>query len=168
MAEQGESPPRAPEPVGTPATGTKIGTSSLTVGRFGYTGGTGKHRLVFPHAEAHAIDGRTGTVAYGAADLAFDDLEGRIDTLLWRATAGSLGHAWLRDDAGRVDLRADRVELPRGVRLVRAEKGVEIMASHLTMADVALTVNGPFTRSAPAADAAAEPKPPLAERLRFL
>jgi hypothetical protein len=48
---------------------------------------------------------------------------------------------------------------------VRAEKGVEIVSPHLTMADVALTVHGPFTR--PAAEPGAEPKPPLAERLRF-
>jgi hypothetical protein len=149
---------------------TKIGTSNVAIGRFGYAADdAGQHRLLFPHAEAHAIEGRSGTVGYGAADLAFDDLEGRIDTLLWKATAGSLGHAWLRDDAGRIDLRADRIELPRGVRLVRAEHGVEIVSPHLTMSDVALTLNGPFTRAPVAATAPpAEPKPPLAERLRFL
>src|SRR5579863_8539544 len=101
---------------------TKIGTSTVSIGRFGYVGDdAGQHKLVFPHTDGHAIEGRSGTVSYGAADLAFEDLEGRIDTLLWKATAASLGHAWLRDDAGRVDLRADRLELPRGVRLVRAE-----------------------------------------------
>jgi hypothetical protein len=155
--------------------GTNIETASVSIGRFGYVGDDTGHRLVFPHTEGHAIDGRTGTVSYGAADLAFDDLEGRIDTLLWKASAAAMGHAWLRDDAGRVDIRTDRMELPRGVRLVRAEKGIEIVSPHLTMADVALTVNGPFARRPAQAEASpgraatpdAEPKPPLAERLRF-
>jgi hypothetical protein len=145
---------------------TKIGTTSVAVGRFGYVGDSTGQRLVFPHAEAHGASGRSGTVGYGADDVVADELEGRIDTLLWRAAAASVGHAWLRDDAGRVDVRADRIEIPHSVRLVRAEHGIEIVSSHVTLSEVALELNGPFTRAAPAPGA--EPKPPLAERLRFL
>jgi hypothetical protein len=145
---------------------TKIGTANVAVGRFGYIGDGAGQRLVFPHAEAHGAAGRSGSVGYGADDVVVDELEGRIDTLLWRAAAASVGHAWLRDDAGRVDVRADRIEVPHSVRMVRAEHGIEIVSSHVTLSEVALDITGPFKRSAPVAGA--EPKPPLAERLRFL
>jgi hypothetical protein len=96
-------------------------------------------------------------VGYGARDCVFDDLEGRLDTLRWTAEAASIGSAWLRDQAGRFDMAVDRVELPRGIRLVRADHGVEIVAPYLSLSDMKLQVRGPFGRSA---DKPAEAPPP--------
>nr|HEX4312856.1 hypothetical protein [Kofleriaceae bacterium] len=146
---------------------TKIDTAGITVGRFGFASDDAGQRLLFPHAESHDVAGKSGGVAFGAKDLALEQLEGHIDSLLWHAASASIGHAWLKDDSGRVNVTADRVEMPRGVRLVRAEHGVEIVSHHVTLADVAMTVTGPFSRAAK--DGAPPPSPqPLAERLRFL
>src|SRR5690606_2562063 len=107
----------------------------------------GGKRLLFPHAECKKIEGRSGAVAYGVADGNFDTLEGRLGTLRWTADAASLGGAWLRDDAGRFDIEVDRLELPRGVLLTRAESGVELVASHASMSEMRMTVRGPFGRT---------------------
>jgi len=107
-----------------------------------------------------------------------DDLEGRLDTLRWTADAASIGAAWLRDQAGRVDISVDRIEMPRGLRLVRADRGVEIVAPYVSLSDMKLTVRGPFGRSGEATAAAPPPGPPRSprppdpglrqEKLRFL
>jgi hypothetical protein len=143
--------------------------SDITVQRFGFTGDDQGRRLNFPRAEAHNAEGRSGTVGYGATDLLFDGLEGRLDTLRWTADAASLGSAWLRDDAGRFDIRVERIEMSRGAMLTRADRGVEIVAPHVTLSEVKLAVKGPFGRK----DAAATvqtPKPsapkPVAPHLR--
>jgi hypothetical protein len=142
--------------------------SDITVKRFGYTGDDQGRRLEFPRAEAHAIEGRSGATAYGAADVIFDGLEGRLDTLRWTADAASLGNAWLRDDAGRVDVAVQRLEMSRGAMLTRADRGVEIVAPHVTLSEMKLTARGPFGRPD------ASPKPPPSEaplrqdKLRFL
>lgn len=150
---------------------TKV-EADLTVQRFGFLGDGDGNRFVFPHAEGHGVSGRTGSVRYGAADLAFDELEGHLGSMLWRAVAASLGKVFLKDDNGKVDLTADRLEMPRGVKLVRAEKGVEILAHHVSLTDMALVVNGPFGSSAGPAKAptAADSGTfvPRQERLRFL
>ncbi len=97
----------------------------------------------------------------------FEALEGRLDSLHWKADAASLGAAWLRDDAGKIDLAVDRVELPRGTVLVRANRGVEILSPHVSFSELRLTVKGPFGR--PRAGSHAEPTPGLRqEQLRFL
>jgi len=80
----------------------------------------GDHRTRFPRAELRTVEGWAGAVGYGAADCVLDDLEGRLDTLRWTADAASIGSAWLRDQAGRFDISVERVEMPRGLRLVRA------------------------------------------------
>jgi hypothetical protein len=143
--------------------------TDITVQRFGFFSDDNGRRLRFPRAESHQIEGAAGSVSYGARDCVFDDLEGRLDTLRWTADAASVGAAWLRDGAGRFDVAVERLELPRGLRLVRADHGVEIVAPYLSLSEMKLEVRGPFGRSAerPA------PVPPAdrglrQSRLRFL
>ncbi len=125
--------------------------SDITVKRFGFTDDDEGRRLVFPRAEVKAAEGRSGSVSYGGQELLFDGLEGRLDTLRWTADAASIGAAWLRDDAGRIDVRVDRIEMARGAMLTRADRGVEIVAPHVTLSEVQLAVKGPFGRAAPPA-----------------
>jgi hypothetical protein len=148
--------------------------TDITVQRFGFLSDAGGNRLVFPRAESHEIQGQSGSVGYGARDCVFDDLEGRLDTLRWTADAASVGSAWLRDDAGRFDIQVERSEMPRGLRLVRADRGVELVAPYVSLSEMKLTVRGPFA-GAPVAEAPGEPAPPPApdpalrqSKLRFL
>jgi hypothetical protein len=139
--------------------------ADLAVQRFGFAAEPDAKRLLFPHADARDVTGRTGSVAYGGGELGFDELEGRIDQLQWKAGTASISKAWLRDDGGRVDLAADRLDFPRGLRLVRAEKGIEILSRHVTISDLALTIKGPFSRSSSEAAPATALRQ---ERFRFL
>jgi len=124
---------------------------------------------VFPHAEVKSAEGRSGAVSYGASDLLFDGLEGRLDTLRWTAEAASIGKAWLRDDAGRIDVRVERIEMSRGAMLTRADRGVEIVAPHVTLSEMRLAVKGPFgKKSAPAAPAPKIEPTLRQDRLHFL
>jgi hypothetical protein len=143
--------------------------TDVTVQRFGFLSDEAGRRLRFPRAESHQIEGWAGSFGYGARDCVFDDLEGRLDTLRWTADAASIGSAWLRDQAGRFDMAVDRLELPRGLRLVRADHGVELVAPYLSLSDMKLQLRGPFGRSVEKPAAA----PPIARglrqaRLRFL
>ncbi|HEY0986816.1 MAG TPA: hypothetical protein VGD80_07185 [Kofleriaceae bacterium] len=143
--------------------------TDITVQRFGFLSDDGGRRLRFPRAESHQIEGSAGSVSYGARDCVFDDLEGRLDTLRWTADAASIGSAWLRDSAGRFNMAVDRLELPRGLRLVRADHGVEIVAPYLSLSDMRLEVKGPFGRAADRPAAAAPADRGLRQaRLRFL
>jgi hypothetical protein len=147
--------------------------SDITVQRFGFLGDDDGRRLKFPRAECHEIEGSSGPVGYGARDCVLDDLEGRLDTLRWTADAASVGSAWLRDEAGRFDLAVERVEMPRGLRLVRADRGVEIVAPYVSLSEMKLTVRGPFGRTPEPDDPPAPPAPPTdpglrQSRLRFL
>jgi hypothetical protein len=143
--------------------------TDITVQRFGFLSDDTGRRLRFPRAETHQIEGAAGTVSYGARDCVLDDLEGRLDTLRWTADAASIGAAWMRDAAGRVEIAVDRLELPRGLRLVRAARGVEIVAPYVSLSDMKLTVRGPFGRSAPATLPAVPAHPALRQaKLRFL
>jgi hypothetical protein len=144
--------------------------TDVSVQRFGFTGDETGRRLHFPRVESHRLEGRSGTVAYGARDVLFDGLEGRLDTLRWRADAVSIGNAWLRDDAGRFDIAVDRIEMSRGIMLTRGEHGVEIVAPHTSLSEMKLTVKGPFGRSG---DGKAPPRSAgggglRQDRLRFL
>jgi hypothetical protein len=144
--------------------------TDITVQRFGFIRGEVGTRLRFPRAELRQIEGFAGAVGYGARDCVLDDLEGRLDTLRWTADAASVGAAWLHDEAGRIDISVERVEMPRGLRLVRADRGVEIVAPYVSLSDMKLTVRGPFgtTGRVPAAPARA-PRPGLRQsKLRFL
>lgn len=123
--------------------------ADVAVRRFAFVGEEGSRRLLFPHATAQNVDGRTGAIAYGAKDLVFDELEGRLDGVRWHAEAASLGEVWLRDDSGSLEMAIPRVELPRGILMVRAEHGVEIVAPHASLADVQVTMSIPPTPPPP-------------------
>lgn len=143
--------------------------TDITVQRFGFVSDPGGQRLQFPRAETRQLEGRSGAVGYGARDCVFDDLEGRLDTLRWTAEAASIGAAWLRDDAGRFAITVERLELPRGLRLVRADRGVEIVAPYVSLSDMKLTVRGPFGRAGDRPAAAHPVEPGLRQaKLRFL
>lgn len=131
--------------------------TDITVQRFGFLSDEVGQRFRFPRAESRDIEGSAGSVAYGARDVVLDDLEGRLDTLRWTAEAASIGGAWLRDDAGRFTISVDRLEMPRGLRMVRADRGVEIVAPYVSLSDMKLTVRGPF---GPSGDPPVPPKPP--------
>jgi hypothetical protein len=135
--------------------------TDITVQRFGFLSDEVGRRLRFPRAETHEIEGSAGSVAYGAKDCVLDDLEGRLDTLRWTAEAASIGTAWLRDDKGRFDIAVDRIEMPRGLRLVRADRGVEIVAPYVSLSDMKLTVRGPFGQTAASAQPAAPSAGPI-------
>jgi hypothetical protein len=129
--------------------------------------GYGDRKLSFPHAQTHKIEGRSGSVTYGAAEAAFEALEGRLDMVRWAAEAASVGSAWLRDDGGRFDLAVDRAEMPHGIMLVRGGSGIELISPHVTLSEVKITAKGPFGRSKPVTQPAA-PKSLRQERWRFL
>src|SRR4051812_39740636 len=50
--------------------------ADIQVKSFGYDGDGAGRRLLFPHAETQKLEGRSGGTAYGAADCAFEGLEG--------------------------------------------------------------------------------------------
>jgi hypothetical protein len=131
------------------------------VQRFGFLG----DRLAFPRAQTHRVEGRSGKIAYGAADCAFEALESRLDSLRWSTDSASLGKPWLRDDAGRVDVAVDRAELPHGIVLVRGDRGVELLSPHVTLSELRLTAKGPFRRGG---GGSSSPSRLRQERLRFL
>lgn len=150
---------------------TRIETD-VSVQRFGFVSDETGNRLLFPQAHAQKLEGRSGTVSYGVDDCIFERLEGRLGTLLWKADSASFGSAWLRDDAGKFDIAVDRIEMPSGIQLTRAQSGVEIIAPHVSFSEMRLTVNGPFGRTA--TEKPAPPKsdgaPPTLrqDHLRFL
>ncbi|HEY5947319.1 MAG TPA: hypothetical protein VIV40_17565 [Kofleriaceae bacterium] len=145
--------------------------ADIEVQRFGYAGDDQGRRLLFPHAQTHKIEGRSGHTAYGANDCTFEHLEGRLDTLRWQAESASIGSAWLRNDAGTFDVHVERAELPHGIRLVRAaDANIELLAPNVTFSELRLTFKGPFGRTTPAAAPAPEPNGTAErqEKLRFL
>ena len=143
--------------------------SDVSVQRFGYSADDAGRRLEFPRAVTHNVTGRVGAVSYGGRDLIFDGLEGRLDTLRWTADAMSVGGAWLRDDAGRYDIAVDRIEMPRGIMLTRADRGVEIVSPHVSFSEMKMTIKGPFSSTAKLPEPLASEAPTLRQdRLRFL
>jgi hypothetical protein len=140
--------------------------TDVEVQRFGFVADAAGKRLLFPHAQTKKIEGRTDTTAYGANEAAFESLEGRWSPMRWEAASASIGGAWLRDDSGRFDVAIERAELPHGVRLARADHGVEILAPHVSLSEVRLTTRGPFARQTSAAPT--QPRELRQEALRFL
>jgi len=130
--------------------------------------------LLFPRAQTHKVEGRSGATTYGAADCHFENLEGRLDTLRWQAESASVGHAWLRNDAGTFDVQVERAELPHGLRLVRAaDANIELLAPNVTFSELRMTLKGPFGRGKNLPPPPAQPAPPTSpvarqEKLRFL
>ncbi len=142
--------------------------ADIEVQRFGFIRDETGNRLVFPHAQTHRIEGRSGQTAYGAAECSFEGLEGRLGTLRWSSDAASIGGAWLRDANGRFDVAVDRMELPHGVMLVRADHGVELVSPHVSFSELRLTIKGPFGRRAQTQPVAVPSPTRRQERLRFL
>jgi hypothetical protein len=146
--------------------------ADIDVKSFGYDGEGNGRRLLFPNATTQHIQGRSGETAYGAAECKFDKLEGRLDTLRWKADATVAGGVFLRDDAGRFNVEMERAEFPRGLLLTRAvDYGIELLSPEVTFHELKLTVKGPFGRKS---DDVTPPPPPKEfgpnrqERLRFL
>lgn len=142
--------------------------ADVEVQRFGYVGDEAGQRLLFPRAELQLLEGRAGTTAFGAAECALEELEGRLDTLRWTAEAASVGATWLRNDAGTLDIAAERAEMPHGVRLVRAAHGVELLSPHVTFSELRLAFKGPFGKPREPDDPAPTVTSLRQEKLRFL
>ncbi|MEO6776426.1 MAG: hypothetical protein ABI467_26010, partial [Kofleriaceae bacterium] len=152
---------------------TRVG-ADIEVQQFAYVGDETGKRLVFPHAQTHKVEGQSGTARYGAAECSFEKLEGQLGALRWEAESASIGGAWLKSTTGRYDITAERIEMPHGLRLVRAadlEAGgrLELVSPHVSFSELRVDIQGPFGRTAPAATPAA-PKSPTRrqEKLRFL
>lgn len=148
--------------------------ADIEVQRFGYAGDEQGRRLLFPNAHLHKIEGRAGQATYGAAEVGFEGLEGRLDVTRWTATTASIGGAFLRDDAGKFGIHVERAELPHGLRLVRAgDANIEIISPNVTFSDLRLTIKGPFGNRRDGVPAPSQPAAPAngvdrQERLRFL
>ncbi|HEX4451939.1 MAG TPA: hypothetical protein VH143_13770 [Kofleriaceae bacterium] len=137
--------------------------------RFGFASDDHGNRLLFPHASIRELGGQSGKTSYGAAECAFDNLEGRLGALRWSADAGSIGSAWLRDGDGRFSIVAERIELPHGLLMVRgASSRLEIVSPHLSLSETRITIKGPFKSSSPSTPAAPKSPTQRQERLRFL
>ena len=146
-------------------------SADLRVDRFGIVIDETNRRLDFPRAEADGVEGKSGNLRYGARELVFDRLRARLDRMHWSAEAASAGPVWLRDDAGRVELTVERIEMPRGVMIARAAgHGVEILAQHASLTDLRLRVPdlGAFERQASTAIARAREVPLRQSKLHFL
>jgi hypothetical protein len=152
----------------------KVG-ADVEVQQFGYIGDEAGRRLVFPHAQTHKIEGKSGGAGYGASECTFEKLEGQLGILRWEAESASIGGAWLKADSGRYSITADRIEMPHGMRLVRAADiaaggRLELVAPHVSFSELRIDLEGPFGRTKPADAAPAPPKSPTRrqEKLRFL
>ncbi len=132
---------------------THVETDNINVQSFAYTGDDSGKRLIFPHAVTPAVEGRSGGVIYGAAECIFETLVGRLDQLRWKAETASVGAAYLHDDKGFYNVAVERLELPHGVALVDAEKGVEILAPHVSFSEAKISI----TFAPPEPDAPAKP-----------
>ena len=148
--------------------------ADIEVQQFGYVGDDKGKRLVFPHAQTHKIEGQSGTAQYGATECSFEQLEGQLGALRWEAESASIGGAWLKSTTGRYSITADRVEMPHGLRLVRAADiavggRMELVSPHVSFTELRVDILGPFGRTTPAATPAA-PKSPTRrqEKLSFL
>lgn len=149
--------------------------ADIDVKGFGYDGDGNGSRLIFPKGDTRNIQGRSGTTTYGAAECMLDKLEGRLDTLRWKADAAVASGVFLRDDANRFDFLIERAEFPSGLLLTRAvDYGIELLSSNVTFHDLRLTLKGPFGRKADDAPQPQQPPPPKEflperqEKLRFL
>lgn len=146
--------------------------ADINVQRFGFIADESGHRLVFPQARADEVSGSAGSATYGAANCMFAGLEGRLGVLRWKADAAAVETAWFRDNAGRYELVADRIDHPRGLMLMRgadsADKGrLEIVAPEVSFSELRLTYKGPFQHSSSGPPSAESPS--LRQgKLRFL
>lgn len=161
---------------------------NIRVEGFGVTFGDETRRLDFPRADIEGLHGDAGTFEYGAGEISFDRLMGRLQGIEWSTEGASAGRFWVRDKDGRFELQVGKVELAHGIRLTRsAGGGLEIVSPEASLTDVKLHIpdlaafRKPADPDAPAADVPAAPptapaaadEPPVPpalrqERLRFL
>ncbi|CAN5139224.1 hypothetical protein BH11MYX1_BH11MYX1_03880 [soil metagenome] len=154
---------------------TNVG-ADIEVQQFGYVGDDQGNRLVFPHAQTHKLEGHSGSASYGASDCSFEKLEGQLGILRWEAESASVGKIWLKSDSGKYSVTADRMEMPHGMRLVRAadiaaSSRLELVSPHVSFTELRIDLEGPFGRGKDeAAVAAPAPTSPTGrqEKLRFL
>lgn len=118
--------------------------------------GKGRH-LDSPHVQMDAFHGSSGSFGYEAREVALEAVQMRLDRVQWTAAAASVGGLTLRSGDGNVTLAMNRLELPRGLQISRAERGVELVAPHLSVADAAFIIEdvARLRRRAPAAEASA-------------
>lgn len=113
---------------------------NIRVDGFGLTLGAETRRLDFPRAEVEGMRGEIGQVEYRAREVAFDQLRASLKGVRWSTEAASAGDVVFRDKQGRFEVKIARFELPRGMVLAGAARGVELVAAHASMADVRLKV----------------------------
>lgn len=136
--------------------------ADMDVQRFGFVSDASGNRFVFPRAQAVKIDGIAGTTRYGAAQCICTALEGRLDALRWKAESVRVETAWLRDESGRYEMVADRIDHPGGLMLVRGADHVhgsriEILAPEASLHELRFTYKGPFERKSSVQPPAASP-----------
>lgn len=150
--------------------------ADLRVGAFGMLIDGTTRRLDFPRGEMDGLRGTAGSLTYGARELVMDRLHTRLDRTHWAAEACSAGDVFLKTIDGSLAMEIDRVEMSRGVQITRAaEGGIELIAPHVSLQDVKLTIPSfENLRGAKAATVAAEALRKAAEvplrqdKLRFL
>ncbi len=149
---------------------------NIRVDGFGVVIGGETRRLDFPRAQIEGLRGDAGAVEYGAGEISFDQLSGRLKGVDWSTDSASAGRFWVRDKAGRFELHVAGVELMHGVRMTRsAAGGVEIVAPQASFADLRLHIPelGVFRkpveeRADPTPPTPAEPTSLRQDKLRFL
>ncbi len=115
--------------------------ADLEVGAFGLTLDGPTRRLDFPRGEMDNLRGSAGGLLYGAREVVMDHLHTHLDRTHWAASAASAGDVYLRTADDTMVLAIDRVEMPNGVQLTQsAERGVELIAGHVSFHDVRLTI----------------------------
>jgi len=113
--------------------------ADLKVDGFGLLLDGTTRRLDFPRGELDQLEGSAGALRYGAHDVVLDKLFTLLGRTHWQADNASAGALYLRTDDGAVDLRIERMEMPRGVAVTsNAEGGVELLAPHASLHDVQL------------------------------
>jgi hypothetical protein len=145
--------------------------ADLRVDGFGVSLGSGGRRLDFPRAELDGLRGEVGLLEYRAREVAFDQLRASLTGVRWSTEAGSAGDVVLRDKQGRFEVKIARVELPHGMVLAGAARGVELVASHASLADVRLKIPDLAAfhlEDAVAAAVPPEPRPLRQGKLAFL
>lgn len=102
----------------------------------------GARRLDFRHMEADKLEGRAGTLHYGATDVQIDGLTTSLDQTHWATESAACGRAWARSEHGSVTLTAERFEMPRGLQITRsADGGMELISPHVSLSDVGFEIS---------------------------
>lgn len=143
---------------------------NIRVDGFGVTLGAETRRLDFPRAEIDAMRGDLGQIEYRAREVSFEQLRASLKGVRWSTESASAGDVAFRDKQGRFEIKISRFELPHGMVLAGAARGVELVAAHASMADVRLKVPdlSAFHLETPAAAPSPEPPTLRQSKLGFL